>query len=79
MPMIEIDRPDLLTRARGNIADITKVERSDQLVGLRMHSLGWIAALYVEGLISDAVERQLVVELDATVASRRAELLAAER
>lgn len=79
MPMIEIDRPDLLTRARGNIADITKVERSDQLFGLRMHSLGWIAALYVEGLISDAVERQLVVELDATVASRRAELLAAER
>lgn len=79
MPMIEIDRPDLLTRARGNIADITKVERSDQLFGLRMHNLGWIAALYVEGLISDAVERQLVVELDATVASRRAELLAAER
>lgn len=39
MPMIEIDRPDLLTRARGNIADITKVERSDQLFGLRMHSL----------------------------------------
>lgn len=79
MPMIEMDQPDLLTRARDNIADIAKVERSDGLFGLRMHSLGWIAALHVEGLISDALERQLVVELDATVAARRAELQAAER
>ena len=79
MPMIEIDRPDLLTRARDNIADITKVERSDQLFGLRMHGLGWIGALHVEGLISDPMERQLVVELDATVESRRSELLAVER
>ncbi len=79
MPMIEMDHPDLLTRARNNIADIAKVERSDGLFGLRMHGLGWIAALHVEGLISDAVERQLAAELDATAATRRAELQAAER
>ena len=75
----EIDQPDVLTRARDNIADVAKVENSDQLFGLRMHSLGWLAALHVEGLISSEQERQLVVELDETIALRRAELLAIGR
>ena len=79
MPMIEINHPDLLMRARHNIANIVKAERRDELFALRMHSLGWIAALHAEGLISEAVGGQLAVELDATAAARRAELLGAER
>lgn len=73
MPMIEVDNPATLMRARDGIAALAKIDR-EWLAEHHALTLGWINALHVEGLTSAEMAQQLYRELEAAYGARKAEL-----
>jgi hypothetical protein len=75
LPSSAVDRPEVLARARHQIAHITEADtKGGRIHGWHVASLGWLAALYAEDLISEDALHRLRAEANAAKVAREAAL-----